>query len=286
MADLVAASGVSRRTVETVLRALEQHLEAEEPGSDRVRIAGYLAEYATEFGGLGPPARDPWDEIAQADPQVLAEAAEIVAGAPAARHQLDQVPATPLTVLKRGHFLRRQFELRGARILCVGDHDLTSLGVFLAGGADGLRVDVVDADEALIEYIDRVARRRGFDVRCYFSDLRLGLPPALRDSSQLVFTDPPYTPEGVGLFVARGLQGLADQRNGRILLAYGFGDQQPALGLAVQKALNPLQLAYEAVPAGFQQVHRGTGHRQRGRALRAAADPPVAGQRGRRRRLR
>jgi hypothetical protein len=251
VAELVSLTGTSRRTVEAVLRAAERHLDSSER---RVRIGRpHAPAYAAEFGcGQHAPVRDPWDELARRDPAALAEAARLVDGAPAAQRDLDQVPATAVTVLKRGHYLLRSFDLRGAHVLCVGDHDLTSLGLFLAGGADGLRASVADADEALLGYIDAEARRRGFDVRCYAADLRLGLPTRLRESAQLIFTDPPYTPEGVRLFVTRGLQGLADQGRGRVLVAYGFGEQ-PALGLAVQQALSPLHLAYEAVLPGFNR---------------------------------
>jgi N4-bis(aminopropyl)spermidine synthase len=249
--ELVSLSGTSRRTVEAVLRAAERHLDT---SGGRVRIgAPHAAAYAAEFGcGRHAPVPDSWDELARRDPAALAEAAGLVDRAPAPQRDLDQVPATPETVLKRGHYLLRSFDLRGAHVLCVGDHDLTSLGVFLAGGADGLRVSVADADEALLAYLDAEAGRRGFDVRCYAADLRLGLPAALRESSQLVFTDPPYTPEGVRLFVTRGLQGLAGQRPGPVIVSYGFGEQ-PALGLAVQQALSPLQLTYQAVLPGFNR---------------------------------
>jgi N4-bis(aminopropyl)spermidine synthase len=249
VAELVSLTGTSRRTVEAFLRAAERQLDASD---GRVRIsAPYAPAYAAEFGcGRLTPVPDPWDELARRDPAVLAEATGLAERAPVPQRDLDQVPATPVTILKRGHYLLRSFDLRGAHVLCVGDHDLTSLGLFLAGGADGLRVSIVDADEALLGYIDAEARRRGFDVGCYAADLRLGLPTRLRESSQLIFTDPPYTPEGVHLFVTRGLQGLADTRNGRVLVAYGFGEQ-PALGLAVQQALSALHLAYEAVLPGF-----------------------------------
>jgi N4-bis(aminopropyl)spermidine synthase len=251
VAELVSLAGTSRRTVEAVLRAVEAHLDRSD---GRVRISGpHAPAYAAELGcGQDAAVPDPWDELARRDPAALAEAAGLVERAPAPQRDLDQVPATAVTVLKRGHYLLRSFDLRGAHVLCVGDHDLTSLGLFLAGGADGLRVSVVDADEALLAYLDAEARQRGFDVRCYAADLRLGLPTALRESSQLIFTDPPYTPEGVRLFVTRGLEGLADQRNGRVLVAYGFGEQ-PALGLAVQQALSPLHLTYEAVLPGFNR---------------------------------
>ena len=251
VAELVSLTGTSRRTVEAVLRAAERYLDRSD---GRVRIsAPHAPAYAGEFGcGRDAAVRDPWDGLARRDPAALAEAAGLVERAPAPQRDLDQVPATAVTVLKRGHYLLRSFDLRGAHVLCVGDHDLTSLGLFLAGGANGLRVSAVDADEALLAYLDAEARQRGFDVRCYAADLRLGLPTALRESSQLVFTDPPYTPDGVRLFVTRGLQGLADTRNGRVLVAYGFGEQ-PALGLAVQQALSPLHLTYEAVLPGFNR---------------------------------
>jgi hypothetical protein len=250
--DLAARTGTSRRTVDAVLRAVVPHLDARD---GRMRIGGAHARaYVGEFGCEQRAAMpDPWDELARRDPAALAEATRLVEAAPAPRRSLDQVPATPVTVLKRGHYLRRRFELSGAHVICVGDHDLTSLGLFLAGGAEGLRVSVVDIDEGLLEYLGGAAARRGFDIRCYFADLRLGLPQSLHDQGQLVFTDPPYTPEGVHLFVTRGLQGLGDQRNGRVLLAYGFGDQQPALGLAVQQSLGPLQLTYEAVLPEFNR---------------------------------
>jgi N4-bis(aminopropyl)spermidine synthase len=281
--ELVSLTGTSRRTVEAVLQAAERHLES---AGGRVRIGGsHAAAYAGEFGcAERAPVRDPWDEMARRDPPALAEAAGLVDRAPAPQRDLDQVPATAVTVLKRGHYLRRNFELRGAQVLCVGDHDLTSLGLFLAGGAAGLRVSVVDVDEALLQYIGTEAGRRGFDIRCYFADLRLGLPAALQDSAQLVFTDPPYTAEGVHLFVTRGLQGLGDQRNGRVLVAYGFGEQQPALGLAVQEALAPLHLTYEAVLPGFNRysgaqaigsaaaLYQLRPTRRTGSAARASAD--------------
>ncbi|NVI90649.1 bis-aminopropyl spermidine synthase family protein [Actinomadura sp. BRA 177] len=283
--DVVSLTGTSRRTVEAVFRALEPHLES---SGDGKRIAKrHIDEYS--FGAREPfGVRDPWTESARRDPDVLAAMAELIDAAPPPVQALDHVPATAETVVKRARFMLDGFDLTGAHVLFVGDHDLTSLGLFLAGGAPGLRASVVDVDERLLEFVDAEAARRGWDVRCHFADLRLGLPAALRESCELVFTDPPYTPEGVQLFVARGLQGLRDHRNGRVLLAYGYGERQAALGLAVQKALNPLHLAYEAMLPGFNRyvgaqavgsaaalyVLRPT--RRTAAAARAVADDPQA----------
>lgn len=249
--ELVSATGTSRRTVETLLRAAGELLES---AGGRFRFSpSSAAAAAAEFGcGQQDPAPDPWETLASGDPETVAEAAGLVARAPRPVQELDQVSATPVTVLKRGHYLRRAFDLRQAHVLFVGDHDLTSLGLFLSGGAPGLKASVVDVAEPLLEFIDTEARQRGYDIRCYYADLRLGLPKTLQGAADAAFTDPPYTPEGMRLFVARGLQGMGDHRTGRVLVAYGYGEQ-PALGLAVQEALSPLHLAYEAVLPGFNR---------------------------------
>ena len=250
--EVVSLTGTSRRTVEAVVRALEPDLES---SGDGRRIAkSHVDEHAALFGAREPfGVRDLWTEAARRDPAAIEAMAGLIAAAPPPVQALDHVPATAETVVKRARFMLVGVDLSGAHVLFVGDLDLSSLGLFLGGGAPGLRASVVDVDERLLEFVGTEAARRGWDVRCHFADLRLGLPAALRESCDLVLTDPPYTPEGVQLFVARGLQGLRDHRNGRVLLAYGFGERQPALGLAVQKALNPLHLAYEAVLPGFNR---------------------------------
>ena len=55
------------------------------------------------------------------------------------------------------------------------------------------------------------------------------------------------------LFLIRCLEGLRDRRLGRVLLAYGFGSHQPALGLAVQREIGALALAYEAILPHFNR---------------------------------
>jgi len=68
-----------------------------------------------------------------------------------------------------------------------------------------------------------------------------------------VFTDPPYTPEGLELFTARGLQGLANRDNGAVVVAYGYSDLHRTLGFQVQSAAHRLSLVYEAVLPHFNR---------------------------------
>ena len=92
----------------------------------------------------------------------------------------------------RGEFARyaREYQPRGLAVVAINPR---------------VAVTVVDVDDSLLEYIDGQGQP---SIRCLWADLRFGLPAGAHEWGDLVFTDPPYTPEGVRLFLARGLTGL------------------------------------------------------------------------------
>ena len=254
LAALVERCALPRQTVQAVLSAAAGDL-IRDAGQAAIR-PGRVPAYRQRFG---------YDQLARtelADPLagLLAAAASIVtvmaalaAGAPRARTDLDHVLATPETVVRRALWLDSTYDLAGAVLLFVGDHDLTSLAVGQV--SPGTDLVVVDIDEATLEFIDDRASQLGIGVRCLAGDLRFGLPERAAGCADLVFTDPPYTPEGVELFAARGLQGLGNRDQGRLIVAYGFSDLHPGLGFAVQSAAHRLGLAYEAVLPRFNRYH-------------------------------
>lgn len=239
LADLVRESATSRRTVESLLR----EMPLEHDGA-RFRVPLVHTPAYQHLLAVAPPPEDPVAHLVPHYGHVLDRLTGLIAKAPRARHVLDHVSATPETVLRRALLLGARFWLPGARLLCVGDHDLTSLAVKLVHPETD--VTVVDVDERILAYIDE--QRLG--VRTRWADLRLGLPPSARDHD-LALTDPPYTPEGIGLFVARALEGLKD--DGRVLLAYGASERTPMLALKVQQELSQLNLLNEAIYPDFNR---------------------------------
>ncbi|PRX98535.1 bis-aminopropyl spermidine synthase family protein [Allonocardiopsis opalescens] len=244
--ELVRASALSRRGVERLLDALGGELEHD---GERVRIrpaaAGRYLGLPAEWAG--DPARlSPERHAAE-----LAELERLVAGAPPPLRRLDHVAATPETALRRALLLAGRYELAGAHLLCVGDHDLTSLAATLLH--PGLSASVVDVDDRVLGYIESSAARLGLPVRCYYADLRHRLPQALAGGADLAFTDPPYTREGVELFVRRALGGLRDARQRPVLLAYGASEATPGLVQPVQETLARLGLVTEAIWPDFNR---------------------------------
>ena len=141
------------------------------------------------------------------------------------------------------------YELDGASVLCLGDHDLTSLAVgSVAPDAD---LTVVDIDEPILDHVADSADSLGFPLTAAWADLRLALPPSLVGTADLVFTDPPYTTEGMRLFLTRALEALRPTGHERLAFCFGTGERHLVKALEVQALLGDLRLALEAMLPGF-----------------------------------
>ena len=152
--------------------------------------------------------------------------------------------------MRRALWLECTFDLDNARVLCIGDHDLTSVAI--AEVNPRAAVTVVDIDDDILGYIDSMGYA---SIRCLWSDFRYGLAPCAEEWADLVFTDPPYTPEGVRLFLGRGVQGLRKSESTRLVMAYGFSEMRPVLGLRVQRAAASLHLTFDTILPGFNSYH-------------------------------
>ncbi|MDI5979517.1 bis-aminopropyl spermidine synthase family protein [Amycolatopsis magusensis] len=245
--ELIRRAAVPRRSVEELLESLGSDLERD---GNSLRLQPSAVSSYAEFG----------PRTGKNGPELLAKVSALIEHVPPPLPALDHVQATAETVVRRAEWLDAQYELGGARLMFLGDHDLTSLAVH------ALRPDaeltVVDLDERVLAYVDE---RSGGAVRTLHADLRIGLPHAVLGSADLVFSDPPYTPEGMGLFAARGIEALAEPPLGRLLLAYGYSPRHPALGAQVQQELMRLGLTFEAILPDFHSYHGA-------QAIGAAAD--------------
>ena len=259
LSDLIALNALSHWNVTHLLEHLQPWTES---ANDKVRVCSmYRAMMRAAF-----ECSDMTSEFVKAPYEVAAEAGEDATRADAElmsitqivkelplspiRH-LDHVSATPLTCLKRALFLVRNYDLEGARVLFLGDHDLTSLA--LAHVCSTVEITVVDVEERILSYIGRVAKQRGWAIRTIFADFRVELPRSLKENFDLVFTDPPYTPEGMRLFLGRGIESLRDANYARLLVCYGFSERHPELGFKVQSTFHELRLANEAILPQFNR---------------------------------
>ncbi|WP_026065893.1 bis-aminopropyl spermidine synthase family protein [Actinoalloteichus spitiensis] len=253
LADAVRLTAVPRRTVEELWAALGPDLDRTsrrgEEETFRLR-PGSVARYRPLLGRVARPPSEPRQPGFEDHADLVATTTEDIASGPPPLPHLDHVPATPTSVVNRALWLHRCYDLGDARVTFLGDHDLTSLA--LSALCPNLPITVVDLDERVLEHIDTLATRRGLGVRCLHADLRFGLPPTAVRQADLVFTDPPYTEEGIGLFAARGVEALRSS-SGRLVVAYGHSARTPRLGWTVQRQLGRLGLLFEAILPDFDR---------------------------------
>ncbi len=234
--DLVRYAAVARRDVEAILRRLapwldrdgdHSHSHSDSSSRDRDSDTNRSDRYVLTASAPELPARPAQER------QALTEAmTEISARLPPPVWSLDHISATPDTMAARAAYLSTEYALAGTTVLCVGDHDLTSIAVTLA--EPEIRVLVVDVDQRLLAVLDEVTAERDLPITTAFADLRIGLPESFLGRADLAFTDPPYTPEAIGLFLTRALQGLARTGHERVAVAHGFAGHQLTCGFRTQ----------------------------------------------------
>ncbi|MEA2070734.1 MAG: bis-aminopropyl spermidine synthase family protein [Asgard group archaeon] len=160
---------------------------------------------------------------------------------------IDQAYGKPITAMRRAYYLLENADVENRSILLLGDDDFTSTAISL------LQLDasivVVDIDERLLQLLDEIAEDNGFPIKCYQVDLREELPEHLVEQFDVVLTDPPYTLEGLQLFLSRAIQGLKKEPGKRLYLSFAHRPSNELL--EIQKIINHAGLAIKEIIPKF-----------------------------------
>lgn len=136
---------------------------------------------------------------------------EHLARGPAVDVTLDQAPCTAETAVRRALAMHEAGALEGREIILLGDDDSMAVALSLLAGAIGAtakRLTVLELDPARIAHLADARERHGLAFDLLAHDLRDPLPAALRGRFDVFETDPPYTVDGMSLFVSRGIEAL------------------------------------------------------------------------------
>ena len=125
---------------------------------------------------------------------------------PAALQQFDQGFVSVETTLARVSSAQQWGDIDGRDVFVLGDDDLVSLAVALAGRPR--RVLAVDIDERLVEFIAEAAAREKLPVEAAVYDLREPLPEAWTRAFDTFFCDPTESLRGLTATLGRGLLAL------------------------------------------------------------------------------
>lgn len=186
----------------------------------------------------------------------------------------DQAFATPETSLRRAVYMWDCGDLSGRQLICLGDDDLVSVssGLLLREYGSGRgQVTVLDADERILEHISRAASKEDLPIRCVHHDLRDPLPATLIDAFDTAETDPPFTRQGIRLFVSRAVEAMGGKPGRPLYLS--FPHRSAAEMFELQGDLSDLGLAIQELVPDFNDYVGATilGNRSQIARLQIAA---------------
>ena len=138
--------------------------------------------------------------------EILRKYKEIAKDRPSALEKFDQGFISPEGVIKRVEFIYERGDLLNSKIFVVGDDDLLSVAAALTEMPE--KINVIDADERLIDFINRVAEKHGFPIEAEICDVQEELPEKFRRKFDVFVTDPVETIPGLKLFLSRGVSSL------------------------------------------------------------------------------
>jgi predicted methyltransferase len=156
---------------------------------------------------------------------------------PQPERQYDQFFAYPSTTIKRAIKLYAHGDLTNRRLVFLGDDDLTSTAVALTNQA--AQITVFEIDPKIIATIQQIAEKNRLNIQIHQHDLRQPITDRkLLQHFDVVFTDPPYTPGGISLFLNRSIELLSPKLSSRIYLCYGNSERARERELEIQKIIN------------------------------------------------
>jgi len=178
---------------------------------------------------------------------------------------LDQFRAKEISLLKRATLLGNLANINSKRLLFLGDNDLTSVVFSMFYKASN--VTVVDIDQRLLKFMEEISSSEGFPIKLFHHDLRNPLKKADFRDFDVVFFDPPYTPQAINLWLVRAMEAsLGSGRNRKrkkverlssvkYYLNYGYTDRSTERGLKIQQIVTSLGLIIQDKFRGFNEYY-------------------------------
>ncbi len=152
---------------------------------------------------------------------------------------LDHISASIECCYKRAYDLIANYDIRFCKFLFLGDHDLTSVSLGILSKAMGIQphIVVMDIDENVLSHIKATSESKKIRIETFCCDFRCSVPKAFENFFDVVFTDPPYTPDGMGVFLSKAQLMLIKNSFSTLIISYKCAEQSWSVGLNVPKAI-------------------------------------------------
>lgn len=148
--------------------------------------------------------------------------------------EVDQSKCTAETGIKRAILMLKTGCLIGKKIACIGDDDLISIAIVLVLKCISLNgilndiadITVFDIDKRILSYIKKVSEEYKIDIKCVQHDFCNPIENQYKNMFDCIITDPPYTLNGLNLFLSRGISVLKKESDLCIFLSFAHKTPQ------------------------------------------------------------
>ncbi len=251
-AELVQKTGASRHCLNKIKKDLANLFEPSSPFTSLSEYGRRAVEGLDKFvvnDGFFPKIDD---RQVQSIDSVLEKYNHFF---PKPKRNLDQFTATHETVARRVRLMNDLADIKGKRMLFLGDDDRVSVATALV--KEALKIQVLDIDVQILSGIEKIAREESLLISTSEYNTFDVFPEEHREQYDVVFTDPPYTEEGIALFLSRAIQAL-DKKNlsARIYFCYGNSDMAKERFLLIYKQVVEMGLMMRWVIDKFNR-YRG-----------------------------
>ncbi|MBU1117629.1 bis-aminopropyl spermidine synthase family protein [Patescibacteria group bacterium] len=155
---------------------------------------------------------------------------------PSPSRDLDQFFATKHTTLRRVKKMAKMGDIHQRHLAFLGDDDFTSIAVALTHQAKS--ITVFEIDDRLINIIKKISTDLSLNIEVVKQDLSNDIDKIFYHTFDTVFTDPPYTPNGVSLFTNQAINLLNPAFTSRLYLCYGNSDRAREREVVIQKIIS------------------------------------------------
>ena len=163
------------------------------------------------------------------------------------KREYDQFFATIKTSIQKAEIVARKGLTKRTSIALIGDDDLVSV-VLALNFKDILKITVLEIDEKIIEAINKISKDYNLNIETIKYDARNEIPNFLLQRFDVVLTDPPYTTNGIEIFLDRSISLLKPHKDfsgSYIFLNFGNSFKSPEKTLKIQEAISRYNLFIE-----------------------------------------
>lgn len=164
------------------------------------------------------------------------------------KREYDQFLANDETVLNKALIVEEKGLVKDMNIAILGDDDLVSLSLGLVN-RDFNRITVFDIDKEVLDCVNKGSEYLKLNnIETVHCDVRKGVDSKYFRKYDIVIFDPPYTANGVALFLNRALDLLGNSNgfcDNHIFMYYGNSFKSPEKTVKIQEIICKFGLSIE-----------------------------------------